>query len=232
VDKRWHVLDEHLKGMMPVYEPERDSSGRIVYDSGVPRPQRIDGQIVGRLDIGLPLDQLAFEPLIVEDYAGNRSIVAPLALPPKLLILDVAGGEGCEGCPLDSAANPQFVDKDHAYQLDERAGCLRFHLYATVNGQAHFEYMQVEPELPGPETWLETPEFEATAGERIAWNALVATLGLEEGKTYRTRFVQRSAAGDTLSIEFWIAVHAAAWPCEAFDKHCNKYLKLCVKPEG
>jgi len=216
--------------MLPVYEPERDASGRIVYDDGVPRPQRIDGRIVGRVDPIKPLESLAFEPLSAEDYAGNRSTMTPLALPPQLLILDVGETENCVGCPKATAVAPQFKDEKHVYGLLPETRCLRFSLFATVDGQARFEYRPEDVDPPLPEdVWLKGPDFDARAGT-VAWNALFDALTIEPGRTYRSRFILRSAAGETLSEEFWFGVPGFHPDCEEFDKYCNKYLKLCVKP--
>ncbi len=219
VDKRWHAVDAHLKGIASVYEFARDANGRVIYDNGVPRPERIDGRIVGRVDVLQPLTDLAFEPLIVEDYAGNRSTVTAAALPDQILLLEVRSN-ACDPAAGSGQAFVPPIDPTEVHVLKPNEVFLRYGLFTTRQGRAHLEYRALPK--PGqttpPGAWTSGPELDAaTAG--FTWNAVFSSLGILPGTRYESRFVLRSTGGEAVTQSYVFSL-------------CDQYLNLTIGPAG
>ena len=111
LDRYWHVVDPHLKrwshgiyewGTDPIYEPERDAGGAIVYIGGVPKVARFDGRPVDRTGlVGAPNWPRTIE---AEDFAGNVSTLVSPAIGKRVFVVGLRPQPRC--LPPGSALPP------------------------------------------------------------------------------------------------------------------------------
>ncbi|HEY2946701.1 MAG TPA: CARDB domain-containing protein, partial [Vicinamibacteria bacterium] len=213
--RRWHVVDDHLRGWSfndaygseSIYEPERDGSGQIVYDeNGVPRVQRVGGRAVDRRDrfeVGSRLDPGEFT---AEDHAGNRSTVAIAPIQEALHILEARPSP----CAHDATMLPP-VESQPVRALTVRTVFRVAETIVQAESEELIVRFQFQPKTGG--AWTDAPPFR---GRRfLSWEADFVQLGLALGREYRGRFVAESR-GRTFSSE------------EFFFRPCDDYLALAL----
>jgi subtilase family serine protease/fibronectin type 3 domain-containing protein len=219
-ERRWHVVDDHLKGWLlghyggndPIYEPEKDESGQIVYDEdGVPRVSRVNGRAVDHRDrfgvIGARDPETQFT---AEDYAGNRSTVAVLPVDESLRILDARA----QPCALEASLLPPIAPEKPVHALTVSTF---FTLAETIQGDeegliVRFQYQPLEGGA-----WADAPPFTGGRGF-LTWEVNFIQLGLQLGTEYRGRFVTESRGRTFTSEEF-------------FFRPCDDYLALQLGSE-
>ena len=190
LDRHWHVVDPNLKlwthgiewGNGPIYEPERDLQGQIVYVGGVPKVLRADGRPVDTTKVvGDP-----FWPatLTAEDLIGNVSSLASAPVPPELFVV---GARPMPRCLPESVPLPKTVQVgDGPVTLAPRT---RFFVKVAPfdAGLKRFEYRATDtaPWSAGPMSSL--PHASIVDVDLLG-------LGLMPGPLYRGRFVDSGSS--------------------------------------
>jgi subtilase family serine protease/flagellar hook assembly protein FlgD len=219
-ERRWHVVDDHLKGWLlgnsggndPVYEPEKDETGQIIYDEdGVPRVSRVNGRAVDHRDrfdvIGAPESETQFT---AEDYAGNRSTVALLPVEESLRILDARA----QPCALEATLLPPIAPEKPIHALTVSTF---FRLAETIQGGEEGLTVRFQYQLKTGGAWTDAPPFTGGRGF-LTWEVNFIQLGLQLGTEYRGRFITESHGRAFTSEEF-------------FFRPCDEYLALQLGSE-
>lgn len=197
-DRLMHVVDAHLRrwsgpgaaGSEPVFEPERDADGRVVFDGVVPRVRRVAGRVVDRLEQIGGSDFARPAELVAEDYAGNRSVVPIVPLPERLFVLEGDPGDRCQAIDGGLARILPPVVPTSVYLLRPTSEFVLGVARRDDVNPVRFQYR-----LRAGGAWTETPL-------RGFSNVDFLALGLAVGTDYQGRFAMRSGLADIYSEEF------------------------------
>jgi subtilase family serine protease/flagellar hook assembly protein FlgD/fibronectin type 3 domain-containing protein len=203
--RSWHVVDSHLKswkvdhprshlhGTEPVHEFERDASGQIVYENGLPRVLRRNGRVVDS-EVSLELYLYQGKPFVAEDHAGNRSVVPILSLEDRVFLLTAEEEQPMTACPPDLGILPPLANQTYSFRP-----VMAFDLHRPFpDAPIVFQYRR-----SGESAWIQVPVTLAQDGLHEGWAVVnFVTLGLDRSREHDGRFSVTGPSGTLHSEAF------------------------------